>query len=237
VLCPTLRHGRRVNHVERSQGCPDCRLVLAAVPGEIADAYALLPPLLLPGSTKGGEVRSKDPDPPMPLGDVHDLVANFRYPQGPLRLGRLAANDVDQIGRLPVRITLGSWARDWAERRDVGENGPRDTVLSMCTWLAHRTGWACDHHPDVDRYTDDVRSLLGLLLALVGRTEPDERPKPLPGVPCVRCRHSSLSRDHDGTMRCSWPDCMGVWTPEEYERASKATANAIRRGVLKRERA
>jgi hypothetical protein len=235
-LCPTLRPGRQANHPDTGWGCcGDCRLRLAAIPGEIADAYALLPPLLWPGSTKGGEVRSKDPDPPMPLGDIHDLLADFPYPQGPLRLGRLAEHAGDQVGRLPVRTTLGTWARDWVERRDVGEYGPRDTVLSMCMWLAERTDWACDQHPAVADYAEDMQSLRGLLLALVGRPEPDERPKALPGVPCIRCRHVSLSRDHDGTVRCSWQDCMGVWKPDEYERVSKATANAIRRGQIKRE--
>jgi hypothetical protein len=197
----------------------------------------MLPELVVPGAGKGSEVRSKNPEAPLPLViDPVDLTLNRTPPQGPIRLDRLAANAEDQIGHLPVRVTLGTWIRDWADRRNVGEHGDLDGGIgSMCVWLANRTGWACDNHPAVDEYAAELQHLRGLLFALVGRPEPDERPTPLPGVPCPRCRHMSLARRHDLAVECSWPDCRSVWKPEEYERVTKAVAGAIRRGQITRE--
>lgn len=229
VTCRHLRFNRRTNHADRGFCCGECVVLLTAAPEQISSAYELLPELLEPGA-HGGDGRSKNPEAPLPLAlEPLDLTARWTSPQGPIRLARLAANAGDQIGSLPVRETLGGWVRDWLERRDVGESGPGSAVWSMCEWLTVRTEWACEDHPAVDEYCDEVVSLRGLLHTLVGREQPDERPKPIPGVPCIRCRFVSLVRRHDGTVECTHEDCRRVYSPEEYERVTKAAAWAARR--------
>lgn len=235
-LCANLRPGRRINHVENPPSCPDCALRLAAIPGELADAFAHIPWLLQPSSGKAGEVRAKDPDPPMPLGDVHDLADLRLPPLGPFAAARLAEYPHDQIGRLSVAGVLWAHVRVWIDLRQLGESGPEPTVPKLCDWLAVRTPWAVESHPAVNEYAEDVAGLLGLLLAMVGRETPDERPKPFP-VPCPTCRRMSLVRRHDMHIECQWPDCSRVYSPDDWARVSKATANAIRRGHLKREEA
>ncbi len=46
----------------------------------------------------------------------------------------------------------------------------------MAVWLRERSDWACDQDPAVGEYAEDLQSLRGLLMSMVGRTEPDERP-------------------------------------------------------------
>ncbi len=223
LLCPTLRYGKRVYHVDSPAACPSCRLLLAKAPEEIASAYALLPELVVPGA-HGGDGRSKNPEAPLPFTvDPMDLTAPWQLPQGPLRLGRLGANAGDQIGHLPVVASLGTWVRDWIAIRDLGESGPESTVPAMAAWLAVRTEWAVENHGAVDEYADEMVQLRGLLWALTGRPTVDERPKPLP-VPCPRCRHMSLTRRADDYVQCEWPDCQRVFRPEEWLDVSRATA-------------
>lgn len=236
-LCPHCgrRDPARIRQVESGLACPPCQAALGRLPGEISDAYPLLFGLEVPGA-QGGDGRSKNPEAPLPfVVDPLDLVSPWVTPQGPLRLARLAENADLQQGHMPVRDTLWWRIKDILSYRTAGESGPEPDVSAMCSWLEVRTDWLCESYLPLDEYADEMVQLRGLLFALVGRPEPDERPTVLPGIPCIRCRHVSLTRDHDGTVRCSWQDCMGVWTAPEYERASRATANAIRRGQIRRE--
>ncbi len=232
VLCPAFTT-RRPRHVETPQGCPDCRVKLAALPADIADAYSYLGEILEP--RRGGNAigATKAAEAPMPLAvDPYDLTAGHTVPQGPVRLGRLRENLVDQIGHLPVAAVLGTWVRDWAVLRDQGERGPKANVGTLADWLTVRTEWAVDHHPAVDEYTAELHTLRGVLQSLVGRAEPDERPKLIPGVPCVRCRYATLVRRHDGSVECQWPDCRRIYTAAEYETVTKAAAKATRKNKI-----
>ena len=225
VLCPTIGRGRP-NHTETSQACPACAQKLTAIPDDIADAHALLQQLLEP-RRGAADTRQATAEAPIPLAiDPYDLTADHLLPQGPLRRARLAANAGDQIGHLPVAVVLHSWVRDWADQRDLREQGPAGDVPELARWLAERTDWACAEHPALDEYAAELHELRGTLLALVGRAEPDERPKPIKGVPCIRCRHVTLARRPDGSVECQWPDCASVWRDDEYERWSRAASKA-----------
>lgn len=230
ALCPALLR-RKPQHVETPQACPACRIQLAALPTEIADAYSWLGwTLLRPESGKRGDGRAASPEPKLPFPvDAHDLLAPTVAIDHP---ARLTVNADLQTGHLPVRETLGTWARDWADLRDLGEHGPADDVHAIAQWLAVRTDWAADHHPTVDDYAGELVQLRGTLTALVGRNEPDERPKRMPGVPCPRCRHVTLFRRVDADVECHWPDCQTVWRADEYEHITRAVASAVRRNRL-----
>jgi len=232
VLCPTLGRGRP-NHTDQSPTCPACAQKLAAIPDNIATTYTFLGwALLLPESGRTGDGRSTSPDPALPFPiDAHDLLAPGTAVRHPDNL-RSAVHE--QIGHLPVAVTLQSWVRDWADQRSLGEH-PDTTVRAMCVWLTERTPWAAAHHPAVDEYATEMLSLRGALNAIVGRDQPDERPKPLPGVPCVRCRRITLVRRPDSSVECTWEDCRRVYSEAEWNTASKAAAQAARRGQITRE--
>lgn len=219
---------------ENSQLCGSCKVALGRLPQDVADAYALLPELTEPSmGGRGGEVRARDPDPPMPLGDAHDLTWERPLPMGPVAAARLAQWPQDQIGRLSVAGSLLSHVRVWIDLRGMGEVGPEPTVPKLAEWLSVRTGWAVEHHPAIDEYASDLVDLRGLLLAMVGRETPDERPQPLPGVPCVRCRRMTLVRELDtGRVLCTWADCQRIYTEDEWNTAARAMLQAARRGQV-----
>lgn len=225
------RHGTP-NPVESGYACPECVAALANLPGDIADAYPLLEGLDVPGA-KAGDGRSKNPEAPLPfVVDPVDLMADWRMPQGPLRLARLAENGDLQHGLMPVRFVLGTWCRDWLERRDVGETGPADDVQAMAGWLSVRTEWAAENHPGLDEYAAELVRLRGILFGLVGQLEADERPKVLPSVWCPRCRHVSLVRRPDDFVECTWETCRRVFSADEWATVSKATAKALKKGDI-----
>lgn len=221
--------------------CGSCRVALERLPLDVADAFSHIPWLLQPSTGKAGEVRAKDPDPPMPLSDIHDLADLRLPPLGPIAAARLAEWPQDQIGRLSVAGILWGHVRVWVELRGMGETGPEPTVPRLCEWLAVRTPWAVEHLPAVDEYAADLVDLRGLLLAMVGRETPDERPKPLPGVWCPRCRRVALVReprpDREGEdqIRCTWQDCGRVYHMDDWATVSKATAKALKRGDIDEE--
>lgn len=65
------------------------------------------------------------------------------------------AGGSDQHGALPPLVLLDQWAEDWAEMR--GEHRPVPTMTSLCAWLTHRLDWACQHHPAIDDFADELR--------------------------------------------------------------------------------
>ena len=231
-------NGPNPHPVESGYSCPSCAVALAAVPKDIAESFGWLGwALLRPESGKRGDGRAASPDPALPFPvDAHDLAANHGAPRGPIALARLAENADLQVGYPPVAATLWNHVRVWVDVRGKGEAGPEPTVPAICDWLSVRTAWACEEFPAVDEYALEVVQLRGALYGIAGHPEPDDRPVPVAGVPCIRCRHVSLvRRPADMAILCQWPDCMSVWTPDEWARVTKATAQAVRRGQIKRE--
>lgn len=241
------RRGQPNQRDDRSQVCGSCRVVLGRLPQDIVDAAAYIPWLLQPSTAHGGEVRSRNPDPPMPLSTVHDLVWQRIIPTAALA----KLDQHDQVGHPPIVSTLWWRIQDILSWRDAGENGPDPTIGAMCRWLAARTDWIADHYPAVDEYAAELVTLRGLLTAMTGRHEPCpqcggarcqhchgrgyvpiQKPQPLPGVPCPRCRRMSLSREPDGDIACGWEGCNSRWRPDEYDQRQKAVAKAVQRGQI-----
>lgn len=224
LLCPILRPNRRGRHSE-SNACEDCRTLLAAIPREIADADALLDQLLEPGRGPATEVRPPSPDPRLPFAiDVWDLSQPLRT----ITINKASVED--QIGHLPVAVQLDSWVRDWIDLRELDENGPRPNVRDLANWLAVRTEWACDEHPAIDEYAQEMRSLRSVLVGLVGVVKEDAKPVPIRGVPCRRCDRMTLAKlsDGSGEVECQDPSCRTIYRPDEYERWVKLVAAATR---------
>jgi ribosomal protein S27E len=203
---------------DRAQVCSGCRLWLDRTLAEILELYALLPDHLAPGRAQEGQRVSGSREAPLPLRvDPLDLTMAARV---------ATVHDVgrDQIGLLSVASVLDSWARDWAEVRDMRETLPAPTVVELATWLGNRHGWACDLHPAVDDYAHELRDVRRSLRAVVGVNE--VRPEYL-DVPCRRCDLMDLHR-LPGQDRVECGSCGDLLTEDEYRRWVKLLAADIR---------
>jgi len=199
--------------------CGPCRSRMRSWLYEIPDLYTQLldEPLAPSGSPgKGGPV-SGSRERPIPIRvDLFDLT----HPGA----GE-ALYGADQVGHVPVWMTLQTWAADWMQVLDRGETGPEWWVGGFCSWMRVRVDDVCDIHPAVDEAWREIRALHGAMSAQLGLFEkPDYRY----GVPCRQCNALALVR-HDGSDFIECGDCPAVLTPEEYDRWVQAVAAAVKK--------
>jgi hypothetical protein len=121
----------------------------------------------------------------------------------------------DQIGELPVATVLDQWVRDWRDARGQGEHLPVPTVVTLAGWLYDRLDWACDEHPSIDEFADEIRSVLHACNRAIGNVP--VRPDILVGVPCATPECDGLLVHDPGSKywaECS--DCHRLWLEHEY---------------------
>ena len=176
---------------DRPQVCDPDRSWLDRTLVEIVELYALLPDAIGSGELLNvGEwvdergVEHSDPVAlAMPVGTIQrtvgQRVGGSREAPLPLRVDPLdltlparvaTVHDGygDQAGNLPVASVLDSWARDWADVRNMRETLPDPTVVELGRWLGNRHPWAADTHPAVDEYATELRRLNATVRAVVG---------------------------------------------------------------------
>jgi len=120
-----------------------------------------------------------------------------------------------QVGAVSVASVLDSWARDWADVRDMGETLPAPTVVELAKWLGHRTDWACDHHAAVDDYADEIRRLYGALKAAVGLKSDRVYVGPCPITDDKGTCGAALTADpYLDIIRC--PRCDTMWSRDKW---------------------
>lgn len=199
--------------------CGPCRSRLRTWLSEIPDLFTrLLAEPLTPSDSqgKGGPVSGSRDRPILIRVDLFDLTHAGAGEQ---------LDGVDQIGHLPVWMTLQTWAADWVQVLDRGESGPEWWVGGFCEWMRVRVDDVCDVHPAVDEAYDDIRRLHGTLYAQLGLFEKPDYKK---GVPCRQCNALALVR-HDGSNFVECGECPAVLTPEEYDRWVRAVASAVKK--------
>jgi len=164
--------------------------------------------------TSGGPVEAAAP---IDL-TVLDLTAPSRMAARALAARGALGIDPDQIGDLSVPTILETWCRDWRDQLCSWALLPDPTVYPMCRWLADHLDAACQVHPAIDEFAQELRSLRARLRGVAGYSD---RPELVPGR-CPRCRWKALHRlPGDDWIRCgNEEDCGALWTPEEL--ASKA---------------
>jgi len=205
---------------ERAAVCNGCRTWLDRTLVEIVELYALLPANLLPGQAHGQRV-SGSREAPLPLRvDPLDLMM-------PARVG--IVHDVwrDQTGQVSVATILDLWVRDWRDVRDRGEGLPTPTVLELTRWLGNRLEWACDDHPAVDEFANEMRDLRRILRSFVGVNE--IRPEHL-DVPCRRCDLLDLHR-LPGEDRVECGSCGCLMTEAEFTTWTRLLAAHLKETV------
>lgn len=204
--------------IESGQVCAGCRSWLTRTLTEIVELYALLPANLMPGQAQGQRV-SGSREAPLPLRvDPLDLTMPARAAVVHDPLG-------DQVGLLSVATVLDSWVRDWRDVRGKGEGLPGPTVVELGQWLAVRLDDACDDHPAIDEFADEMKALGHQLRRAVGRFE--IRPEHL-DVPCRRCDLMDLHR-LPGEDRVECGSCGDLLTEDEYLRWIKMLAPNTKR--------
>lgn len=198
--------------------CNPCRSRFRTWLAEIPDLYASLlgEPLAPSGSPgKGGPV-SGSRERPIPIRvDLFDLTHAGGWPD---------VLTEDQVGHLPVWMTLETWARDWSTFRAMGEAAER-SVSGLCRWMWERVDDMCDEHEAIDECWRDVRALRGALYAQLGMFETPDYKK---GVPCRQCNALALVRK-DGSDFIECGECPAVLTPEEYDRWVRLLAAAVKK--------
>lgn len=133
----------------------------------------------------------------------------------------------DQVGHTAVAATLLSWLRDWHERRDFSTpefHDKPDTTAQLCVHLRNSLEWACDEHPAVDEFANELRDCWLALRRANGLTEP--RPELCDGVPCRSCDLKALFRvPGSAFIECA---CGALYTESEYTDWTKLLAASAR---------
>lgn len=231
VICPV--RGRRPVHYERAQACEPCRIWLAETIADVAALYPQLHALLVPSGTAGQKVTGSR-EMPLPLNvDILDLTGRAK--------GFTPSKDAvpeDQVGHTAVAYVLDSWARDWIGYEWCrSDQLPAATVAELAAWLGKWVEAACDHHPAIDDFADEIRDLHAAIRAyiprMVGRDEPPPRRRAEERTaPCRGCDMVSLWWfPSDERVRCDTEGCGVVMTEDEYAAWAKLVLAGMKRGA------
>lgn len=206
------------HHYVRAHVCDSCRTWLDGLLGEIANLYGQVTEALAHGSGGGSQRVSGSHEPPLPLRvDILDLTLPANQGARSLNARGALGLDDDQIGTLSAATILDTWARDWIDSLPkMGEHLPAATVPALVAWLRIRVNDACDKHPAIDEFVDEMRDLAAALRRATGGVNP--RPQPCDGVPCRRCDLLTLVRlaDGSGDIECANPECKALMRPGDY---------------------
>jgi len=212
VVCPQLRVGSEPRPYDRPNVCDGCRSRLRSLLAEVLDCYAQLE--TYPGSGSGQKV-SGTPERRLPLNtDALDLTM-------PPPLRHVHDELGDQTGHPGTAAVLDSWARDWQSYRPTWEHLPLPTVSSLVGWLTDRLDWACDVHPAIDDFGDEIRATAAVLRSAAGLNRPPVEHKA--GVPCRECETVALYR-WPGSEWIECGNCPSMLSQEEYERWTQLLA-------------
>lgn len=174
LCCPVLYPTDKPNHYEQAQVCQRCRDRMDADLDRLPDLTAQLPaafPKTTRPGTNGSRIRST-PQSSEPINwSPYDLTLPADMRKRELLARAALGLDSDQIGDLSVATILDTWARDWITHDFVDNDYlPDPHVYPLCRWLADRLGEACDRHPNIDEFADEICSL-ARTVAAVGRTD------------------------------------------------------------------
>lgn len=130
----------------------------------------------------------------------------------------------DQTGMIAVAAMLDQWARDWRDEMAFAQSLPVPTVPELARWLSDRVEWACDRHPAVDEFANEMGRLRAILRGVLGLTEPPA--EFCDGIVCRKCDRYALYREND-YVECD--HCGLLYSETEYREWVGLLAGAARR--------
>ncbi len=130
----------------------------------------------------------------------------------------------DQTGVIPIRAAMLEWVADWAQTRRVGERGPgrHADTRELAMWLRQRVDWACDHHPGVADFAEDLALTLFAARAVLDLSHKPTRYE----APCPGCGLLSLQRPPGRADYIECRNCGRLLTEAEYATRSSDTQKA-----------
>ena len=147
-------------------------------------------------------------------------------PDGRKRL--VPSGGSDQHGALPPLVLLDQWVQDWISY-GAGDHQPVPTMSSQCGWLSVRLDWACEHHPAIDDFADELRRrVYHVLRGVLGLTE--ERQGSYVGrcpMPCQGgglCETSLWVDPYTTRICCGARGCSGEWDRSKHQWVSLVAA-------------
>lgn len=146
VCCSVLRRLRPDQNPRRpnvGMVCDSCRERMTADLASIPDDYAAL-------------------DLERGRGEQGRLTGGFES-SPPLNISALSLLGPGQDTPL---ARLEGWVWDWAGRL---EQEPTTGMYPVCGWLSARLDWACNDHPAVDEFAQDVKDIAAVLRSHRGR--------------------------------------------------------------------
>jgi hypothetical protein len=173
---------------------------------------------------------------PLPLNvDILDLTGSAREHQASDEARRWRD---DQVGHTAVAYRLDQWVRDWITYDWCrSDQLPVPTVPALAGWLSRWVDEACDRHPAIDDFADEISDVHGAIRAyiprMVDRDEPPPRRRAEPRTaPCRGCDMVSLWWwPSDERVRCDTEGCGVVMTEDEYASWSRLVIAGAKRGA------
>lgn len=157
---------------------------------------------------------SRNPAAPTPL-DALDLTLPARPATRHLYARAALGVDPDQIGTLSVATILDTWVRDWRHQLWPDHHLPVPTVASLTEWLHHRAHDACDQHPGIADFAEEIRETRTALRSALGEIPAPPETERFKGVPCRSCDMRTLfRRPGDEYIECR--NCGLLSTESEY---------------------
>jgi len=132
----------------------------------------------------------------------------------------------DQAGQLSVAAVLDSWVRDWRGIRKAGEGLPEPSVPVLAQWLANRVEWACDEHPAVDEFAEEMRGLRSALYGALGLFDVPDYKR---GVPCRNPQCDALNLvQKSGSKYVECLSCGRLLSESEYAEWTQTVSGHFR---------
>lgn len=191
LCCAVLRPKGRPHLPRTPHVCDTCRDRLSTDLVALPDTYAQV-----------------DADPVRGISEIRSRAYESKPPLN------IAALSITGPGADTPLARLDSWAQDWAGMLDQALPGA--TVYELCGWLSARLPWACDHHPAIDEFAQDVRDITGQLRMFAGR-ERGERVGNCPrAYGTDRCNTALYVDPYVHEIECSrchmkWKQQAGEW--------------------------
>lgn len=204
------------------QVCEICRGKIRADLADIPHLYERLGEAMMPGATKGPKITGSKEKPILggaalilrgPAANHNEVSSNLH-----LRHSEPIPRRDDQVDTVPIIGVLDTWERDWREK--LGHNVPtfrgtiEQTIKESIRYFTRYLDLACDEHPAIDEFVDELRHLRNRCRAVLGEFD---KPEHKSDVPCPRCDQRALYRPNGSdSVHCG--ACGHTGTEEDYQR-------------------